>query len=54
MVPVYLSFTQKQLFFSSLKQLDSKEPDGKHVCSQCNEVVPNLKVGLTYATVTNL
>ncbi|VDP23011.1 unnamed protein product [Heligmosomoides polygyrus] len=50
MVPVYLSFTQKQLFFSSLKQLDSKEPDGKHVCSQCNEVVPNLKVGLTYAT----
>ncbi|XGW35865.1 hypothetical protein V3C99_019224 [Haemonchus contortus] len=45
MVPVYLSGAQKQLFFSSLRQLDPNEPDGKHVCSQCNEVVPNLKEG---------
>ncbi|KAJ1363078.1 hypothetical protein KIN20_022843 [Parelaphostrongylus tenuis] len=45
MVPVYLSGAQKQLFFSSLKQLDPNEPDGKHICSQCNEVVPNLKEG---------
>ncbi|EYC22193.1 hypothetical protein Y032_0017g3205 [Ancylostoma ceylanicum] len=45
MVPVYLSSAQKQLFFSSLKQIDPDEPDGKHVCSQCNEVVPNLKEG---------
>ncbi|KAE9412859.1 hypothetical protein Angca_001659 [Angiostrongylus cantonensis] len=45
MVPVYLSGAQKHLFFSSLKQLDPNEPDGKHVCSQCNEVVPNLKEG---------
>ncbi|ETN74566.1 hypothetical protein NECAME_12909 [Necator americanus] len=43
MVPVYLSSAQKQLFFSSLKQIHPDEPDGKHVCSQCNEVVPNLK-----------
>ncbi|KAK6764480.1 hypothetical protein RB195_024705 [Necator americanus] len=45
MVPVYLSSAQKQLFFSSLKQIHPDEPDGKHVCSQCNEVVPNLKEG---------
>ncbi|KJH43051.1 zinc finger, C2H2 type [Dictyocaulus viviparus] len=45
MVPVYLSGAQKHLFFSSLKQLDPNEPDGKHVCSQCNEVVPNLREG---------
>ncbi|VDM78234.1 unnamed protein product [Strongylus vulgaris] len=44
MVPVYLSSAQKQLFFSSLKQIHPDEPDGKHVCSQCNEVVPNLKL----------
>ncbi|VDM63581.1 unnamed protein product [Angiostrongylus costaricensis] len=47
MVPVYLSGAQKHLFFSSLKQLDPNEPDGKHVCSQCNEVVPNLKIFFT-------
>ncbi|KHJ95222.1 hypothetical protein OESDEN_04840 [Oesophagostomum dentatum] len=47
MVPVYLSNAQKQLFFSSLKQVHPDEPDGKHICSQCNEVVPNLKVGGT-------
>ncbi|KAK6057254.1 zinc finger, C2H2 type, partial [Cooperia oncophora] len=45
MVPVYLSGAQKQQFFSSLRQLDPNEPDGKHVCSQCKEVVPNLKEG---------
>ncbi|KAK5983659.1 hypothetical protein GCK32_007372 [Trichostrongylus colubriformis] len=45
MVPVYLSGAQKHLFFSSLRQLDPNEPDGKHVCSQCKEVVPNLKEG---------
>ncbi|VDL70378.1 unnamed protein product [Nippostrongylus brasiliensis] len=43
MVPVYLSGAQKELFFSPLRQVDPNEPDGKHVCSQCNEEVPNLK-----------
>ncbi|KAJ1371110.1 hypothetical protein KIN20_032992 [Parelaphostrongylus tenuis] len=44
-MPLKLCDEHKHLILSSLKQLDPNDPDGKHICSQCNEVVPDLEEG---------